>query len=176
MRMALEEARLQTGNTLDAIKTEALDVGESIKKAKKWTPVKPTGGGGGGGGRSGPVKRAPSLRGRLLEGLKVAGDVALVIEIGYTTIKQSRDPELQAFSRGVGERIEELSGSKVLGAFTATYIHVQASGFKAAHEMAKAAVVQPIENAGDAYRDSPGWTILKHTSPIGWIGTFTGWF
>ncbi|HEY5746254.1 MAG TPA: hypothetical protein VIU12_09280, partial [Chryseolinea sp.] len=80
------------------------------------------------------------------------------------------------FSRGVGERIEELSGSKVLGAFANAYVHAQASGFKAAHEMAKAAVVQPIENAVDAYRDSPGWTIVKHTSPIGWIGTFTGLF
>jgi hypothetical protein len=42
--------------------------------------------------------------------------------------------------------------------------------------MAKAAVVQPIENAVDSYRDSPGWTILKNSSPIGLIGTLTGWF
>lgn len=134
------------------------------------------GGGGGGGGGGGPVKRAPSLRGRLLEGLKVAGDVALVIDFGYTTIKQSRDPELQGFSRGVGERIEELSGSKILGAFVNAYVHVHASGIIAAHEMAKLAVVEPIRNAVKAYSKSPVWTIVKNTSPIGWIGTYSGWF
>jgi hypothetical protein len=151
----------------------------NLGNAQVAPKAKPDGGGGGGNRKFGPVERAPSLRGRvLLNGLRVAGEAYTVAVFTADVIAQSRDPELREFSLSVGERVEEFTGSDILGALAATKVHVDASVCLAAKKAVEETVIQPVKNTVNAYVDSPGKTIAKHALlwPVGLIGTMTGWF
>jgi hypothetical protein len=109
------------------------------------------------------------------QGLRfLSSDLGFVVTLTVGTILESRDPALRSFSQSIGERAEEFTGSDVVGAITAAYVHTQLSAYKAA----TAAVVQPVKNTVNAYKEAPAKTLVKHVAlgPIGWIGTLSGLF
>jgi RHS repeat-associated protein len=176
----------------------------NLGNAKPVSPITPAGGGTGGTGGAGgghptsgvggltsggggsppggssspglPPGPPPSRMGSVFrQGLRfLSSDLGFVVTLTVGTILESRDPALRSFSQSIGERAEEFIGSDVVGAITAAYVHTQLSAYKAA----TAAVVQPVKNTVNAYKEAPAKTLVKHVAlgPIGWIGTLSGLF
>ena len=110
------------------------------------------------GGQSGPVERPPSKYARaipIIRGVGKAAEVASVVLLTAEVIVESRNPELREFSLGVGKKVEETTGSKVLGALVAAKVHTEVS----LATVAKRTVKEELKS-----------------SLVGGIGSLIGWW
>ncbi len=105
-------------------------------------------------------------------------EAKMAYDFAENFIVESQSPEAQQSSwNTIGEPMMEHGTPDWLAAGVTTYVHMYKASIVTAHNMAKQAIVQPIENTANAFKNNTGRTLANWViGPVGWVGTLSGLF